>query len=63
MLKLAGERCPHLVHQLDRDGSLAICTIHHLHCYRGTPCELFDQLGPEDAVCVMSGYLRALAEK
>jgi hypothetical protein len=63
ILKLAGERCPHLAHQPETDGYLAVCTIHHLLCYRGTPCEQFEQIGPEDAVCVMSGYLRALDEK
>lgn len=60
ILKPAGERCPHLA---PRTGGLAVCTIHHLPCYRGSPCEQFEQLGPEDAVCVMSGYFLALAEK
>jgi len=37
-------------------------TIHHLPCYQDTPCHSFDQIGPEDAVCVMGGYLRLLDE-
>jgi hypothetical protein len=63
IFKPAGQRCPHLAHQPDRDCCLALCTIHHLPCYRGTPCEQFEQLGPEDAVCVMSRYLQALDEE
>jgi hypothetical protein len=67
IIKPAGRKCPHLVqqplHQQDEEGSLAICTIHHLPCYLGTPCEQFEQLGPEDAVCVMSRYLRDLDEE
>ena len=35
IFKPAGKRCPHLAHQPDRDGCLAVCTIHHLPCYRG----------------------------
>ena len=56
IFKPAGERCPHLATEPE-DSPLAVCTIHHLPCYRGTPCELFEQLGPEDAVCVMNRYL------
>ena len=63
ILKPAGQRCPHLAPRAGREGEMAVCTIHHLTCYRGSPCEQFEQLGPEDAVCVMSGYLQALAEK
>jgi hypothetical protein len=67
IFKPAGRKCPHLFqqhfHQQDGEGSLAVCTIHHLPCYRGTPCEQFEQMGPEDAVCVMSRYLRDLDEK
>ncbi|HPJ30683.1 MAG TPA: hypothetical protein PLZ42_04770 [Methanothrix sp.] len=54
--KPAGIRCPHLAHL----GDLAVCTIHDLPCYRGTPCDRFDQMGPEDGVCLFSGYLRSL---
>lgn len=43
-----------------RDGWLAVCTIHHLLCYGDTPCDRFEQIGPEDAVCLMSGYFRSL---
>jgi hypothetical protein len=63
IFKPAGQRCPHLVSQAAREGEMAVCTIHHLPCYRGTPCEQFEQVGPEDAVCIMSGYFKALAEK
>lgn len=40
----------------------ATCAIHQLPCYQDTPCHSFDQIGPEDAVCVMGGYLRLLDE-
>jgi len=50
--KPAGERCPHF----SRVGDLAVCTIHHLPCYQGTPCQQFEQIGPEEAVCVMKEY-------
>jgi ferredoxin len=60
IFKTAGERCPHLAIMLVGSGPLAVCTIHHLHCYRGTPCEQFEQLGPDDVVCVMSQYLEDL---
>jgi hypothetical protein len=63
IFKPAGQRCPHLAHQPEGEGSIAVCTIHHLPCYRGTPCEQFEQIGPEDAVCVMSRYLRSLGEE
>jgi len=59
IFKPAGQRCPHLILQ----GELATCAIHHLDCYRGTPCELFEQVGPEDAACIMSAYFRSLAGK
>ena len=62
IFKAAGQRCPHLASQAGREGEMAVCTIHHLSCYRGSPCEQFEQLGPEDAVCVMSRYLRDLDE-
>jgi len=63
IFKPAGKRCPHLVFESYGDKERAVCTIHHLPCYRGTPCEQFEQVGPEDAVCFMSRYLRDLAEK
>jgi len=58
--KPAGKKCPHLAFQPAQDGEIAVCTIHHLPCYRGSPCEQFEQVGPEDAVCIMSGYFRTL---
>jgi hypothetical protein len=48
--------CPHLVFQ----EGLAVCTIHHMPCYQGTPCQQFEQVGPDDAVCSMSGYFKAI---
>jgi hypothetical protein len=52
ILKPAKSICPHL----SSDGEQAVCTIHHLQCYQGTPCEQMEQFGPKDAVCVLSGY-------
>ncbi len=54
IFKPARQRCPHL--SVDRDKTS--CTIHHLPCYRGTPCEQFEQIGLADDVCMMSGYFR-----
>jgi hypothetical protein len=56
ILKSAGEMCPHLVFQ----EGLAVCTIHHMPCYQGTPCQQFEQIGPNDAVCSMSSYFKAI---
>jgi hypothetical protein len=56
ILKSSGETCPHLVFQ----EGLAVCTIHHMPCYQGTPCQQFEQIGPDDAVCSMSGYFKAI---
>jgi hypothetical protein len=56
VLKKAGETCPHLVFQ----EGLAICIVHHMLCYQGTPCQQFEQIGPDDAVCCMSGYFKAI---
>jgi len=53
--KPAGKMCPHLAHL----GDLAVCTIHDLPCYGGTPCDLFDQIGPEDGTCVLGGYYKS----
>ncbi|NMB86131.1 MAG: hypothetical protein A4E44_00974 [Methanosaeta sp. PtaB.Bin018] len=52
--KPAGERCPHLAWENNQ----AACVIHHLPCYQGTPCQLFEQVGSEDAVCIMSSYFK-----
>jgi len=54
--KPAGRRCPHLAYL----GEVAVCTIHDLPCYKGTPCDRFEAIGPEDGVCLISGYLRSL---
>jgi len=56
IFKPAGEKCPHLVCSEKN----ATCTIHHLPCYAGTPCEQFEQFGPEDSVCMMGGYFKLL---
>lgn len=55
IFKPRGTKCPHLIY----NGVAAVCTIHHLPCYRGTPCELFDQFGPSDSICIMGSYFRA----
>jgi len=56
ILKPAGNRCPHL----SFEGGQAVCIIHHLPCYQGTPCQLFEQIGPDDAACVLSGYFKVV---
>ncbi|NPV62458.1 MAG: hypothetical protein HPY61_07490 [Methanotrichaceae archaeon] len=56
IFKPSGSVCPHLQFE---DG-LAVCRIHHLSCYSGTPCDQFEQIGREDDVCVMGGYFRTL---
>lgn len=62
IFKPAGKRCPHLAFQSACEGDYAVCTIHHLPCYRGTPCEQFESVGPEDAVCIMSEYFKSLSK-
>jgi len=76
VFKPAGQMCPHLKYHQGRDRlnaksdgpshsqaeGCATCAIHQLPCYQDTPCHSFDQIGPEDAVCVMGGYLRLLDE-
>jgi hypothetical protein len=54
--KPAGQRCPHIVYRDEK----AICTIHHLSYYRGTPCDQFEQFGPMDAVCMLGSYFKLL---
>jgi hypothetical protein len=54
ILKPAGESCTHLTFE----SKLAVCSIHHLPCYQGTPCQRFEQIGLEDAVCILSGYFK-----
>jgi hypothetical protein len=53
--KPKGAKCPHLAYL----GEVAVCTIHDLSCYRGTPCDRFDQIGPEDGPCVLGCYFRS----
>ncbi len=55
--KPAGEACPHLAFEAASKEQIATCTIHHLTCYRDTPCERFEQIGPEDSICLLSSYL------
>jgi len=55
--KPGGQMCPHLAFVVMPEGEIACCTIHHLPCYRDTPCEKFEQIGPEDSVCLLSSYL------
>ncbi|MFB3766018.1 MAG: hypothetical protein ACE14P_12335 [Methanotrichaceae archaeon] len=56
IFKPGGTRCPHLTYH----GETAVCIIHHLLCYRGTPCDLFEQFGPEDSICIMGSYFKEL---
>ncbi|MCK9586408.1 hypothetical protein [Methanothrix soehngenii] len=55
--KPAGQMCPHLANKSKPEEKIATCTIHHLPCYRDTPCEKFEQIGPEDSLCLLSSYL------
>lgn len=52
MFKPKGQPCPHLIYLEGK----AVCKIHELPIYRGTPCEQFEQLGREDDVCMMRSY-------
>jgi hypothetical protein len=54
MFKPKGQLCPHLVYM---EGN-AVCKIHELPIYRGTPCEQFDQMGRENDICIMKSYFR-----
>jgi hypothetical protein len=65
IFKPSGKKCPHLVLQADpaEEGRrVAVCSIHHLSCYQGTPCQQFEQIGPEDCVCIMSAYFKKLGK-
>ena len=53
--KPAGERCTHLAFT----GEVALCAIHDLPCYRGTPCDRFETIGPADGPCTLRGYLQS----
>lgn len=52
IFKPKGQPCPHLIYLEGK----AVCKIHELPIYRGTPCEQFEQLGREDDFCMMSCY-------
>ncbi len=56
ILKPAGQICPHLV-EAKAEGDIATCTIHSLPCYKETPCERFEQIGPQDSICLLHSYL------
>ena len=58
IFKPAQQKCPHLSYKAASEGEIAVCAIHHLPCYRGTPCEQFEQLGPAEDICFMSGYFQ-----
>jgi hypothetical protein len=61
IFKPSEKKCPHLFFQADPAGDdekIAVCTIHHLACYQGTPCQQFEQMGPEGDVCIMSAYFK-----
>lgn len=63
VFKPSGKKCPHLSFQLnpaEAGKEMAVCSIHHLSCYQGTPCQQFEQIGPEDCVCIMSAYFKTL---
>lgn len=53
--KPQGTKCPHL----EFVGEMATCRIHSFSCYSGTPCDLFEQFGRSDDVCVLGSYYRA----
>ena len=60
IFKPARKTCPHLVYEAEGEGKgkVAVCTIHHLPCYRGSPCEQFEQMGQAEDICMMFGYFR-----
>ena len=55
IFKPAGKICPHL----SLESNQAVCMIHHLPCYQGTPCQEFEQIGPNDYACVFSEYFKS----
>lgn len=55
VFKKAGERCPHLLFS----GEIAVCRIHDMPCYKESPCDLFEQFGPEDDICILGACFRA----
>lgn len=72
--KPSGVRCPHLsIEMIERrdegkqatgaEGTaeaIAVCMIHDLPCYQESPCHQFEQIGPEESVCIMNGYFNSL---
>jgi hypothetical protein len=54
IFKSKGQICPHL----NLQGDKAVCKIHQLPCYKGTPCQQFEQVGAADDPCMMSGYFQ-----
>jgi hypothetical protein len=54
IFKPSGNRCPHLVNC----GEIAECAIHSLPCYKGTPCQQFEQVGLENDICVLRDYFK-----
>ncbi len=56
IFKPKGALCPHLTYEKET----AICAIHHMPCYRGTPCDLFDQFGPAEGICMLGSYFKAI---
>lgn len=59
IIKRAGECCPHLIFSDEK----AVCTIHHLPCYSESPCDQFEQFGPNDAVCTLGNYFKTAGQK
>ena len=64
IFKPSGLKCPHLFFQScpgeAEEEETAVCKIHHLPCYRDSPCQQFEQMGLEDDVCIMSAYFKNL---
>jgi len=56
IFKSKGRPCPHL----DFRGDEALCKIHELPCYEGTPCRQFEQMGAADDLCMMNSYFRSV---
>lgn len=59
IFKPCGRKCPHLAYVK----SDAVCTIHDLPCYKGTPCQQFEQFGQVDDVCTLASYYKGIKGK
>ena len=59
IFKPSGHRCHHLVNYVE----IAECAIHSFPCYKGTPCQQFEQVGQEDDMCILSEYLKTYVEQ